>query len=306
MKQINGTTIEDTFAEAFPMTAARVIVTALNEHWAKVAAQVATGYATSVIGCDCEAGIEQTIPAEHSPDGRPGVSLLFFGMAREKLEKALINRVGQTLLTCPTTACYDGLPRDTPGIDPKKRIQVGSQLRYFGDSFQTSKKLADRRFWRIPIMEGEFTCEDSLGTLKGVGGGNFLLLGKNQAETLHAAERAVAAIAELPEVILPFPGGIVGSGSKVGSKYPQLFASTNEAYCPTLRGLVESKLPSEVHCVYEIVLDGLSPEAISHAMKIGIEAACQTDLIAISAGNYGGKLGPHHFHLHELWKTEKE
>ncbi|HEX7379915.1 MAG TPA: formylmethanofuran--tetrahydromethanopterin N-formyltransferase, partial [Pirellulales bacterium] len=229
MLRIDSTIIDDTFAEAFPMTAARLIVTAATAEWARTAGQEATGYAASVIGCDAEAGIERTLAAEETPDGRPGVSLLMFAFNRDALQKAVVSRVGQCILTCATTACYNGLP-----VVKDKSIKVGGNLRFFGDGYQKSKKLDDRRFWRLPVMDGEFTCEDVFGTVKGVAGGNFLILGESQATALAAAEAAVTAIRDVPGVILPFPGGVVRSGSKVGSRYKQLRASTNDAYCPKL------------------------------------------------------------------------
>ncbi|HLJ09696.1 MAG TPA: formylmethanofuran--tetrahydromethanopterin N-formyltransferase, partial [Planctomycetaceae bacterium] len=248
---INSVAIEDTFAEAFPMTVARLIVTAESPEWAQTAAQEATGYAASVIGCDAEAGIERALSSEETPDGRPGVSLLMFAFNRDALEKAAVNRVGQCILTCATTACYNGLP-----TDPGKTIRIGGNLRFFGDGHQISKKLDGKRYWRLPVMDGEFVCEDRFGTIKGVAGGNFLILGETQAAALAAAEAAVAAIRSVPGVILPFPGGVVRSGSKVGSKYKKLRASTNDAYCPTLRGSVKSALPDGVNAAYEIVIDG--------------------------------------------------
>jgi len=292
---INDILIEDTFAEAFPMTAARVIVTAETPEWARTAGTVATGYAVSVIGCDAEAGIERVLPDTDTPDGRPGISLLFFAFNRDALQKALINRVGQCILTCPTTTCYNGLP-----LVKDKTIRIGGNLRFFGDGFQFSKKLEGRRFWRLPVMDGEFTCEDVFGTTKGVAGGNFLILGENQARALAAAESAVTAIREVPGVILPFPGGIVRSGSKVGSRYKKLRASTNDAFCPTLRGLVNSALPPGVNAVYEIVMDGLDLSAVEEATRAGARAACVPGIVRISAGNYGGNLGPYHLHLHKL------
>jgi formylmethanofuran--tetrahydromethanopterin N-formyltransferase len=287
--------IEDTFAEAFPMTAARVLVTAETPAWAETAGREATGYAASVIGCDAEAGIERVLESSETPDGRPGVSLLFFAFSRDALQKALVNRVGQCILTCPTTACYNGLP-----IVKEKSIRIGGNLRFFGDGFQFSKKLEGRRYWRLPVMDGEFTCEDVFGTTKGVAGGNFLIVGQTQAAALAAAEAAVAAIRSLAGVIAPFPGGIVRSGSKVGSRYKKLRASTNDAYCPTLRGLVNSALPDGANAVYEIVLDGLDLPSVEEATRVGVRAACLPGILRISAGNYGGKLGPFHLYLHRL------
>lgn len=292
---VNSVEIEDTFAEAFPMTAARIIVTAATAEWALTAVREATGYAASVIGCDAEAGIERSLPPGETPDGRPGYSLLMFAFSREALQKAAVNRVGQCILTCPTTACFNGLP-----IVKEKAIRIGGQLRFFGDSFQVSKRLDGRRFWRLPVMDGEFCCEDTFGTVKGVAGGNFLILGANQDSALAAAEAAAEAIRRLPNVILPFPGGVVRSGSKVGSRYKQLRASTNDAYCPTLRGLVPSSLPDGVNAVYELVIDGLDLAAVECATRIGVTAACRPGIVRITAGNYGGSLGPHHLHLHQL------
>jgi formylmethanofuran--tetrahydromethanopterin N-formyltransferase len=295
---INDVAIEDTFAEAFPMTAIRLIVTAATAEWAQAAAQVTTGYAASVIGCDAEAGIERRVPANESPDGRPGSSLLLFGFSRDALQKATINRVAQCVLTCPTTACYNGLP-----LIKDKNVRIGGNLRFFGDGWQFSKKLEGRRFWRVPVMDGEFLCEDVFGTTKGVAGGNFLILGSNQASALSAAEAAVDAIRQLPGVIMPFPGGIVRSGSKVGSRYKKLKASTNDAFCPTLRGVVKSQLPDGANAVYEIVIDGIDLVAVENAMRAGIRAACRPGVLRITAGNYGGKLGPHHLQLHRLLGT---
>src|SRR5262249_48507387 len=292
---INNVLIEDTFAEAFPMSAARLLVTAETPAWARTAGQTATGYAASVIGCDAEAGLERELAPDETPDGRPGVSLLFFAFNRDALQKAVVNRVGQCVLTCPTTACYNGLR-----VVKDKAIRVGGNLRFFGDGWQFSKKLEGRRFWRIPVMDGEFTCEDFFGTVKGVAGGNFLIVGASQAAALQAAEAAVAALRQVPGVILPFPGGIVPSGSQVGSRYKKLRASTNDAFCPPLRGVVRSALPEGAGSVYEIVIDGLDLAAVEQATRVGVRAACLPGVLGITAGNYGGKLGPFHLHLHKL------
>jgi formylmethanofuran--tetrahydromethanopterin N-formyltransferase len=293
---LNSVEVEETFAEAFPMTAVRLLVTAESHHWARVAGQSATGYAASVIGCDAEAGIERELSPDETPDGRPGVALLFFGFSRDALQKAVSNRVANCVLTCATTACFNGMDGD-----PGKGIKVGGLLRYFGDGWQISKLLDGRRYWRMPTMDGEFLCEDVFGTVKGVGGGNFLILAETQALGLAAAEAAVQAIRGVPGVVLPFPGGIVRSGSKVGSRYKGLKASTNDAYCPTLRGAVESKLPEGVNAVYEIVIDGLDLTAVERATLAGMGAATKCPGVRqITAGNYGGKLGPFHIHLAKL------
>jgi formylmethanofuran--tetrahydromethanopterin N-formyltransferase len=295
--QLNGIDVVDTFAEAFRVVGTRLIITAHNEDWVQTAASVICGYATSIISCDAEVGIDQIIPAEGTPDGRPGVSVLIFGFSQKGLSKAVANRVGQCVLTCPTTACYNGMD-DCP---KEKQISVGGQLRYFGDGFQSSKKFGDRRLWRIPVMDGEFVCEDRFGTVKGVAGGNLLICGTDQIAALSAAEMAVTAMRDVPGTILPFPGGIVRSGSKVGSRYKKLKASTNDAYCPTLTGLADSALPEGTGAVYEIVIDGISAEVVQQAMRVGLHAAGQSKGVTqITAGNYGGKLGPHHFYLRDL------
>lgn len=293
-----STVVIDTFAEAFKMWGTRLIITADSAHWAMIAAQSITGFATSIIGCKCEAGIECELSPDVTPDGRPGVSVLLFTVKSDDMGKRLLERVGQCILTCPTTACYNGL---TIEQGAQEMIDVGGQLRYFGDGFQISKVLGDRRFWRLPVMDGEFLVEELFGAKRAVGGGNLLILGRATADTLRATEAAVAAMREVRGVIMPFPGGIVRSGSKVGSKYKTLFASTNDAYCPTLRGFSpNTQLPTEVGCVLEIVINGLDLSAVEEATRQGMRAAAQSGALYITAGNYGGKLGQFHIHLHKL------
>jgi formylmethanofuran--tetrahydromethanopterin N-formyltransferase len=292
---IRGVFIEDTFAEAFTMRAARLVITGASPRWARAAALKLTGFATSVIGCKCEAGIERELAPSETPDGRTGVSVLFMTMSKDDMPKRLIERVGQTVLTCPTTACYDGLP------DAPDRVGVGSALRFFGDGFQASKVIAGERFWRIPVMEGEFLVQEKFGMLKAVGGGNFLILARSASAALAAAEAAVDAMAGMAGVFLPFPGGVVRSGSKVGSRRSKtMIASTNDAFCPTLRAVTKSDLQEGVNSVLEIVINGIDAPAIASAMRVGIDAACREGIVAISAGNYAGKLGPHHFHLRKI------
>jgi len=295
--RLHGVQIVDTFAEAFGIKATRLIITAVSLKWARTAATVMCGYATSVIACDVEAAIERDVPEAETPDGRPGVSVLIFGFSIDNLAKSVQGRVAQCILTCPTTACYNGI-EDCP---KEKRIRIGGAIRYFGDGFQKSKKLGDRRFWRIPVMDGEFLCEDWFGTITGVAGGNLLIGATSSAAALLATESAVTAIQTGRDIALPFPGGMVRSGSKVGSRYPKLKASTNDAYCPSLRAITTSALPRDCRAVYEIVIDGLSFEAVKDALHRGLHAAARSpDVLMITAGNYGGKLGKHHFHLREL------
>jgi formylmethanofuran--tetrahydromethanopterin N-formyltransferase len=295
----NNVRIDDSFAEAFPMCGTALIITAPSKKWARQAAITMTGFATSVIGCGCEAGIDGDVDARETPDGRPGVRVLIFAMSSDMLQTQLINRVGQCVLTSPGSACYS----DFIGTETMK---IGDAVRYFGDGWQISKKYGDRHFWRIPVMDGEFLCEAKTGiTKEAVGGGNLLILGTDYEKTLRAAETAVAAMNEVPDAIMPFPGGIVRSGSKVGSKYKAMFASTNDAYCPGLKELVPATaLDAETGCVLEIVIDGLSEAAVAASMRAGIAAITKLGPRAgayrIGAGNYGGKLGPYHFHLKDL------
>jgi len=293
--QLNGTAIVDTFAEAFAMWGARVVITAETAEWARAAAQSMTGFATSIIGCKCEAGIEAELPPAETPDGRPGISVLLFSTSAEGVGKRLVERVGQCVMTCPTTACYNGLDAAA------ETVVVGGQLRYFGDKHQISKLLAGRRLWRVPVMDGEFLVDERFGIQPAVGGGNILILGRDQAATLRAAEAAVAAMRGTPGAILPFPGGVVRSGSKPKSRYSFLFASTNDAYCPTLRPVAAATdLPEGIGAVLEIVIDGLDLAAVEQSMRRGIHAAAAAGAVQISAGNYGGGLGQYQIALRPL------
>ena len=292
--QLGSTHIVDTFAEAFRLRYGRIVVTAYDDHWLDAALAAVCGYGTSVIGCDAEIGLERRLPAEESPDGRPAAAILAFGFAAEPLAKAIANRVGQCLLTCPTTAVFDGLPESSD------RAPLGKQIRYFGDGFEKTKVFAGRRYWRVPVMDGEFLVEETCGIAKGIGGGNLILQAASLPAALAAARRAVGAIATIAGTITPFPGGVVRSGSKVGSRYPGLRASTNDAFCPGLVGRVETELLPGVEASLEIVIDGIDEPAITQAMAAAMQAIASPDVLAISAGNYGGKLGKFHFHLHQV------
>jgi formylmethanofuran--tetrahydromethanopterin N-formyltransferase len=297
---INGVAIDDTFAEAFPMKATRLVITAHDIAWARHAAVSATGLATSVIACGCEAGIERELDVEETPDGRPGIAILLFAMAGKELVKQIERRVGQCVMTCPTTAVFAGLPPDAGELVP-----LGRNLRFFGDGWQISKVLQGVRYWRVPVMDGEFVAQESTPVVKGVGGGNLLLLADDTDAALAGATAAVAAMRQVRGAIMPFPGGVVRSGSKVGSKYAGLIASTNDAFCPSLAALApRSELGEDVRCVLEIVIDGLGEAEVAGAMRAGIaavvERGAQAGVRRISAGNYGGRLGPFHFHLKAL------
>ncbi len=286
---LNGVEIEDTFAEMFPMWVGRILITAENEKWASTAARVATGFASSIIMSPAEAGIEGTVPPDKTPDGRFGEIIQIYHRARADLKNQMILRIGQCIMTCPTTAAFDALP------EAKRKLKVGRSLRYFGDGFQRNDKMWDRTVWRIPVMEGQFVVEDTFGAQNAVAGGNFLILADNQKAGLQAAEDAIIAISQKAEkVILPFPGGVCRSGSKAGSVKYKLKASTFHQFCPRLKKLVpDTRVPVNVNCVYEIVINGLNLDAIRRAMGAGIKAAVKVPgVIKISAGNYGGKIGP--------------
>jgi formylmethanofuran--tetrahydromethanopterin N-formyltransferase len=292
--KLHGAEIVDTFAEAFPMWGARVLITAATPAWALEAGRSLTGFATSVIGCKCEAGIERELDPGETPDGRPGVSALLFAMDREGVGKRLVERVGQCVLTCPTAACFNG-------VDADDTVDVGGRLRFFGDGYQASKVLGGQRYWRVPVMEGEFLVQERFGVVEGVAGGNIIMLGRDTGSALRAAEAAALAMRGVDGVIMPFPGGIARSGSKVGSRYSSLPASTNDALCPTLRGQVEhTDVPAGIESVFEIVIDGLALEPVREAMARGLEAAAAAGAARVTAGNFGGNLGPHHIHLREL------
>jgi formylmethanofuran--tetrahydromethanopterin N-formyltransferase len=279
------------------MKGTRIIITAQNLEWAMNSARAFTGFATSVIACGCEAGIERELDPSETPDGRPGVSCLIFAMGGKGLAKQVETRAGQCVLTSPTSALFSGL-------DSENEIALGQNLRFFGDGFQISKVIDGKRYWRIPVMDGEFLAQEKTGVHESVGGGNFLILAESQPQALAACEAAIKEMKKIPNVIMPFPGGVVRSGSKVGSKYKALNASTNDAFCPTLKGQTKSELSPEVESVMEIVIDGLTKEDIDEAMRVGIQAVCdlgaENGIKRISAGNYGGKLGPFHFHLQEI------
>ena len=291
---VKGTIIEDTFAEAFGMKYTRFIVTAHDDYWLGAAVREFTGYSSSVIACDLEAGLDGWLSPDETPDGRPGAALLAFGFSADALASAVANRVGQCVMTCASTAVFDGLP------DVADRIPLGKHIRFFGDGFQKSKVIGGIRYWRIPVMDGEFLCEESLGVAGGVAGGNIILQTKSYAAALDAARRGVEAIECLAGVITPFPAGVARSGSKVGSIYKALKASTADAYCPTLRGRVETKLAKGVNHALEIVIDGVSEQAVADAMRAGLHAVASPEVALIGAGNYGGKLGKYHFHLRKL------
>jgi formylmethanofuran--tetrahydromethanopterin N-formyltransferase len=299
VKSQSGQTVRvhDTFAEMFPMWVGRVLVTADSNRWALTAADVATGLATSVIMAPAEAGVERLVSGDETPDGRVGAFIQIYNRSRFDLKNQMILRIGQCIMTCPTTAAFDGLPKS------KRRLKVGRSLRYFGDGFQKKGVVGGRKVWRIPVMEGEFIVEDSFGVAEAVAGGNFLILAEDKNSGLKAAEDAAEAIKACgSEVIMPFPGGVCRSGSKAGSLKYKLTASTNHPFCPTLKKIVsDTMLPEEVNCVYEIVVNGLTLEAVKKAMGEGVKAAINVPgVIMITAGNYGGKLGPYKAYLKEV------
>ena len=293
----NICTIMDTFAEMFPMWAGRILITGSSEKWVQTAASTTTGLATSVIMSPAEAGIEGFMSAEQTPDNRVGVLIQIYNRNRFDLKSQMILRIGQCVMTCPTTSAFNALP------DSKRQLKVGRSLRLFGDGFQRKSIVGKRNVWKIPVMEGEFIVEDKFGVVEAVAGGNFIILAKDNCSGLEAAEKAAEAIkTNVPQVILPFPGGICRSGSKVGSLKYRLKASTNHPFCPKLRTLVkDSQVPENAHCVYEIVVNGLTLEVVKRAIGIGVKAAADVPgVIRITAGNYGGKIGQYKVFLKEV------
>lgn len=294
---VNGVEIEETFAEAFPMYATRILITAINEKWALTAAQVATGFASSIIAAPAEAGIEGLVPPDETPDNRPGALIQIYHRSIPELKFQVLGRIGQCVLTCPTTAVFNGLPK------AKRLMNIGGPLSKFGDGFEVKDQVYGKIMWRIPVMEGEFLIEERIGVIKAVAGGNLLILAENLEAGLKAAEKAVESVRKrVKGVIMPFPGGIVRSGSKVGSlKYPKLKATTNHLFCPVLKDKVpETQVPPEVNCVYEIVINGLDVKRVLKAMGAAILAATTVKGVRkITAANYGGKLGKY-----KLYTTE--
>ena len=294
--RISTTEIVDTFAEAFSMHYCRLEITAADDHWLTAGLNEFCGFSSSVIGCDLEIGVERKLAANETLDGRVGATVLAFGFSAKALAKAIPNRVGQCLMTCPSTAVYDGITA------AGKRLPLGKHVRFFGDGYQKSKVVGSRRYWRIPVMDGEFLVEDTIGVEKGIGGGNLIIQGQTAATTMEAARRGVDAISLMEGTITPFPGGVARSGSKVGSRYKALKASTADAFCPSLRGRVPTKLCDGANSALEIVIDGTSEPRVADAMAAAIRAAVGEGVVGISAGNYGGELGPHHFHLRKLMR----
>jgi len=299
VKSQNGNTlkISDTYAEMFPMWAGRILITADNEEWALTAATAATGLATSVIMSPAEAGIEGVLSADKTPDNRVGVVIQIYNRNRFDLKSQMILRIGQCIMTCPTTSAFDVMP------NAKRKLKVGRSIRLFGDGFQRKALVGGKKVWKIPVMEGDFIVEDAFGVTEAVAGGNFIILAKDKPSGLKAAEEAVKAIKDMAsEVILPFPGGICRSGSKAGSLKYKLSASTHHLFCPRLRELVsDTQVPENVNCVYEVVIDGLSVDAVKGAVGEGVKAAAAIPgVVGISAGNYGGRLGPYKAVLKEV------
>jgi formylmethanofuran--tetrahydromethanopterin N-formyltransferase len=298
----NGVEIEDTFAEGFSMWGSRLIITAATQKWANIAATSMSGFATSVIACDCEAGIESLIPADDSPDGRPGTAVMVYGFSRGRLSDSILSRLGQCVLTCPSTAVYNGLPEEYAD----DMLDIGKSIRFFGDGYQVKMRLGDgwqqrQRFWRIPVMEGEFMIEEKIGAKKAVAGGNFLVMGDTEENTLIAAEASIEAIQGVPGVITPFPGGLCRSGSKVGSTYKFLRASTNTPFCPSIKNTFkDSKVPPSVNSIIEVVINGFDEPSVMKAMGVGVDAATKIEGIKwITAVNFEGKLGKFKMSLKE-------
>jgi formylmethanofuran--tetrahydromethanopterin N-formyltransferase len=287
--------VEDTYSEMFPLWVGRILITADSERWALIAAQSAIGFATSIIGSPAECGIDKIV-TKNTPDNRPGVSIQIYQNSRRNLLTQLLDRIGQCILTSPTSSAFNGLS------ETARKVKIGASLRFFGDGFERKGRVKDRNVWRIPVMEGEFIVENRFGVKKGVAGGNFLILAKDQKSGLKAAEKAAEVARDVEGTILPFPGGVCRSGTKVGSMKYKLRASTNHAFCPVLRNMVsKTSVPEGVNSVYEIVINGLDIECVKDAMSKGIMAALEVPgVIKVTAANYGGELGPYKAYLKEI------
>lgn len=296
--------IDDTYAEAFRSIYVEFLITARDRRWVEHAARAATGNGSSTILCDCEAGIDRFVgpggdESVPTPDGRPGAIVQLhvprFRKDRvEALERAALVRISQNVLTCPTAACFNL-------IDSESYFRLGRKIAYFGDGYQKRIERYGRKLWWIPTLGGQFVLDRRLGYADGLMGGNLWYFGADENAALTAAERGVAAVEKCPGVIMPFPGGIAGSGSKAGSKYRFLFASTYEKYCPLLRDdpAAQSALPERVQSVMEIIINGRNLDAIIRATQAAIAASVDTPgLLRISAGNYGGRLGKSFIYLH--------
>ncbi len=296
--------VDDTYAEAFRSLYASVLITARDRTWLDHAVAAATGHASSTILCDCEAGLDRYLgPGSDqpgaTPDGRPGAVVQFhvprFRKDRvEALERSLLARLSQNVLTCPTAACFSFL-------DTEPYYKLGRKIAFFGDGYQFRDERHGRRVWVIPILGGEFVLDRRFGYADGLMGGNLWFFARDIDSALEAAERGVAAVHGVPGVIMPFPGGIAGSGSKAGSRYSFSIASTYEKYCPTLREKLGdlSGLPEGVGSVMEIIINGADLATIARATQAAIGAALDTPgLVRISAGNYGGRLGKSFVYLH--------
>jgi formylmethanofuran--tetrahydromethanopterin N-formyltransferase len=313
MTETQTAVIEDTYAEAFRSIFARVLVTARDRRWLEHAAHAATGNASSTIMCDCEAGVERFVgPGQDdsewsTPDGRPGVILQFhvprFRKDRlQALEKALLVRLSQNILTCPTTTCFNLLDTDS-------YFKLGRKIAYFGDGYERRVEQYGRRMWKIPTMGGHFLIDRRFGYQDGIMGGNLWFLGSSEEAALEAAVRASEAVDQAPGVITTFPGGVAASASKAGSRYKFLFASTYEAYCPELREQLgsASQVPPNVRSIMEIIINGESLEKVAEATYRAIDACATTPgLVKISAGNYGGRLGKSFIYLNRERNGEHE
>ena len=293
--------VVDTFAEAFPMWAARIVITAETSGWADTAARSLTGFATSVIGCKCEAGIERELDPSETPDGRPGVNALLFAPDRDGLAKRLVERVGQTVLTCPTTACFSGL-------EGEETVDVGGQLRFFGDGYQASKMLDGRRYWRVPVMEGEFLVQERFAVAEGVAGGNIIMLGRDSASALRAAEAAAAAMRAVRDVITAVPGGDRPQRQQGRLALQRVDGLDQRRAVPDAAGAGARHQGAGGRQLgvrdRHRRADGRS--AVSEAMAVGLEAAARSGASQVTAGNYGGDLGPYHIALKDLVAEAQE
>lgn len=297
--------IEDTYAEAFEGIFSRVIVTADDQKTLQKAAEDATATPSIVIG-RVEGGIERWLSEEETPDKRKGAILQFWGGINpkkplsdsvQKFETELSYRIRQDILVKPFTAIFDALPKFEEKLDMMERVG------HCGDGFEWVEKRYEREMIVVPIMVPDFLIERYIGYALGVMGANFWIMCKTKETVKKSGEKALEAISKVEEVIAPFE--VCSAGSKPETNFPWIGPTTNHPYCPSLKKRLgkESRVPESVNYIPEIVINGISMEAVKKAMKAGIEAVLNVDgVVKVSAGNYGGKLGRYKVYLRELFE----
>jgi formylmethanofuran--tetrahydromethanopterin N-formyltransferase len=296
--------VEDTYAEAFEGLYCRVIITADDKETLHKAAEDATSTPSVVIG-RTEGGIEKYLGKNETPDKRIGALLQFwskidedkpFEKSLERFEKELSYRIRQDILVKPFTALFDALPKAEGKLDMMERVG------HCGDGYEWIEKRFGRQMITVPIMVPDFQIERYPGYSRGVSGANFWIMCKTKKAFYESGRKALEAIGKVEGVITPFD--VCSAGSKAETKFPLIGPTTNHLYCPSLKKKLgkESRVPEGVRYIPEIVIDGVSLDAVKKAMRGGIEAASRVNgVVRISAGNYDGKLGKYKISLRELF-----